>query len=75
MLPLRTTKNPTKSLPPFKSCLNAAEMRQNFQNSLQNHCKPIAVTLQNHLAKWSCSYGGAESTKTADGLYQTPIAA
>jgi hypothetical protein len=22
--------NPTKSLPPFESCLNAAEMRQNF---------------------------------------------
>ena len=26
----RITKNPTISLPPFNSCLNAAEMRQNF---------------------------------------------
>jgi hypothetical protein len=26
----RTTKNPTKTLPPFEECLNAPEMRQNF---------------------------------------------
>jgi hypothetical protein len=29
MVPFRTTKNPTKSLPQFERCLNAAEMRQN----------------------------------------------
>src|SRR5262249_12376244 len=28
----RTTKNPTKSLPPFEHCLNAAEMRQSFES-------------------------------------------
>jgi hypothetical protein len=26
-------KNPTKSLPPFERCLNAAEMRQNFSKT------------------------------------------
>jgi hypothetical protein len=44
----RITKTPTKSTPPFKSCFNAAEMRQNFLNFLGRDSQrfKLALTLR-----------------------------